>query len=138
LFWSGRLIIAATGFCAALARSAWSCANAADVSDSSAAVNSKSRVVIAQAPKFGRLGTGGRLPRNVLPSVSGSKRWRPRGRGVSAFVPVTDHLEVVERECLVEEGLLRRVEAEVDEPAVIADRLHVALEPRIRPDAGFH
>jgi hypothetical protein len=29
LFWNGRLIIAATGFCDALARSAWSCASAA-------------------------------------------------------------------------------------------------------------
>jgi hypothetical protein len=56
LFWNGRLIIAATGFCAAWARSAWSCANAGEVYGIRAAGNSQSRLVIVQVHRLGRLG----------------------------------------------------------------------------------
>jgi len=59
LFWNGRLIIAATGFCAALARSAWSCASAADVSGSSSdAATSQSRRVIVHVHGLGRFRAG--------------------------------------------------------------------------------
>src|SRR5690606_16675634 len=51
LFWNGRLIIAATGFCAALARSPWSCAPAADVSGNSAAARGQTRLVIHACPE---------------------------------------------------------------------------------------
>jgi hypothetical protein len=66
LFWNGRLIIAATGFCAALARSAWSCANAGELYGIRAAANSKSRLVIGQVHRLGRLGARARAPATLV------------------------------------------------------------------------
>src|SRR5690606_41496507 len=68
LFWNGRLIIAATGFCAALARSPDSCASAAEVSGSSSvAANKQIRLAIVRVraePQHGaeRRAVHGHLP----------------------------------------------------------------------------
>ena len=82
LFWNnGRLIIAATGLSAALARSAWSCASAADGSGSSSdAANSQSCLGHRASPVLRFGGTSGgrtRAPANSCRLIIDGTRWLP-------------------------------------------------------------